>query len=159
VVNEDKHPGAERLERRQGGGEALFGFRKLFDFAAVDGFDEGIASWEMAIEGARANAGSACDVVEARSRAITGEDVLGYFKDAFAVARRVGAGFAGRRGWRKLLFRHGDEAGNFPQPGSISGYLSIRGLSPFYSKETQMSIGAIFPDRVTTTGGWQCVYL
>jgi hypothetical protein len=76
-----------------------FGCRKLFDFAAVDGFDEVVASWEVAIEGGVADAGSACDVVEARSCSIAGENFLGYLKDALAVALRVGAGFAGRRGW------------------------------------------------------------
>jgi hypothetical protein len=40
MVDEEKHPGAKRFKRRQGGSEALFGCRKLFDFAAVDGFDE-----------------------------------------------------------------------------------------------------------------------
>jgi hypothetical protein len=37
MIDEEKHPGAERFKRRQGGGEALFGRGELFDFAAVDG--------------------------------------------------------------------------------------------------------------------------
>jgi len=97
VVDEEKHPGAERFKRRHGGGEALFGGGEFFDFAAVDGFDEVVASWEVAIEGGVADAGSACDVVEARSRSIAGENLLGYVKNALAVALRVGAGLAGRR--------------------------------------------------------------
>lgn len=72
VVDEEKHPGAKRFKRRHGGSEALFSCRKLFDFAAVDGFDEVVASWEVAIEGGVANARSACDVVEARSCSIAG---------------------------------------------------------------------------------------
>ncbi len=80
------------------GGEALFGGGELFDFVAVDGFDEGVASWEVAIEGGVADAGPACDVVEAGVGAIAGENLLGYLKDALAVALRVGAGFAGGRG-------------------------------------------------------------
>ncbi len=99
VVDEEKHPGAEGFKRRHGGGEALFGGGKLFDFAAVDGFDEVVASWEVAIEGGVADAGSACDVVEAGGCAVAGEDLLGYLKDALAVALRVGAGLAGGRGW------------------------------------------------------------
>ena len=99
MVDEEQHPGAERFKRRHGGGEALFGCGKFFDFAAVDGFDEVVASWKVAIEGGVADAGSACDFVEARSGAIACENLLGHLKDALAVALRVGAGFAGRRGW------------------------------------------------------------
>ena len=33
VVDEEKHPRTERFKRRHGGGEALFGCRKLFHFA------------------------------------------------------------------------------------------------------------------------------
>ena len=97
MVDEEKHPGAERCKRRHGGGEALFGCGKLFHFATVDSFDEGVASWEVTIEGGVADAGSAGDVVEARSCSIAGENLLGYLKDALAVALRVGAGFAGRQ--------------------------------------------------------------
>ena len=43
--------------------------------------------------------GSVGDVVEARTRAIASENLLGYLKDALTVAFRVGAGFAGGRGW------------------------------------------------------------
>jgi hypothetical protein len=39
MVDEEKHPGAERFKRWQGGGEALFGCCKLFDFATVGGFE------------------------------------------------------------------------------------------------------------------------
>ena len=106
MVDEEKHPGAERFKRRHGGSEALFRCGKLFNFAVVDGFDEGIASWEVAIEGGVADAGSACDVVEARSRAIAGENLLGYLKDALAVAFRIGAGFTGTRRWCELPFGH-----------------------------------------------------
>lgn len=99
MVDEEKHPGAKRFNRRHGVSEALFGCRKLFDFAAIDSFDEDVASWKVAIEGGIADAGSACDIVEARSRSIAGENFLSYLKDALAVALRVGAGFAGWRGW------------------------------------------------------------
>jgi hypothetical protein len=52
------------------------------------------------------DAGSACDVVEARGCAKVGEGLLGYLKDALSVALCVGAGSAGGLRWRKLLFRH-----------------------------------------------------
>jgi hypothetical protein len=41
---------------------------------------------------------------------------------------------------------------NFLQPGSIPGYLINRGLFPFYSAETQMSIGVLITGNATTTG-------
>ena len=85
----------------------------------------------MAIEGGVTDAGSACDVVEARSCAVAREDLLGYLKDTFAVALRIGAGFTGRRWWRELLFWHVNGNGNFVKLGSVPVYLLIRGLSPF----------------------------
>lgn len=109
MVNKEKHPGTQRFKRRHGGREPLFGRGKLFNFAAVNGLDEGVARWEVPIEGTGTDAGPARDIVEARRRAIAGERFLRYLKDAGAVALRVGAWFAGWRGWRgwqKLLFRH-----------------------------------------------------
>jgi hypothetical protein len=41
----------------------------------VDGFDEGVASWEVAIERAGADVGSACDVVEALGCAIACDSI------------------------------------------------------------------------------------
>jgi hypothetical protein len=133
VVNEEKHPGPEGFERRQGGGEARAGVGEFLDFAAVDGFDEGVASWEVAIECARADAGSACDVVEARGCAKAGEDLLGYLKDALTVPLRVGAGSSGGLRWRGLLFRHVNGSRKISCNRGLSPviYLPIRGLSPF----------------------------
>jgi hypothetical protein len=152
VVDEEKHPGAKRFKRGHGDREALFGSGKLFDFVAVDGSNKVIAGWEVAIEGGVADAGPACDVVEARSCAIAAEDFLGYLKDAFTIALRVGAGFACWRGWRELLGGHRNRNENFMQPGSIPVYLTKWGLFPFYATETKMSIGATFTDSATTTG-------
>src|ERR1700678_2838616 len=109
VVDEEKHPRSQRFKRWHGSSEALFGCCKLFDLAAVDGFDEVIASGEVAIQGGVADARSACDVVEARSCSIARENLFGYLKDALTVALRVGAGFADRQAWRKLLLLHGNE--------------------------------------------------
>jgi hypothetical protein len=111
MVDEEKHPGTKGFERRQGGGEARAGVSESFDFAAVDGFDEGVASWEVAIERAGADAGPARDVVEPRGCANAGEDLLGYFKDALTVSLRVGAGSSGGLRRRGLFFRHGDSRG------------------------------------------------
>ena len=94
VVDKKQHPGAEGFERRHGGGEALLGGGKLFDFVAINGFDERVASREMAVEGAGAEAGSARNVIEARGCAIAGEDRFGYLKNALAVSLRIGARFA-----------------------------------------------------------------
>jgi hypothetical protein len=98
MIDEEKHPNAERFKWWQSSGETLLGCGKLFDFAAVDGFDEGVARWKMAIEGGVSDSGSACNVVKARSCPIASEDFLGYLKDAFAITLRIGAGLAGRRG-------------------------------------------------------------
>jgi len=106
VVDEEKHPGAKRFKWRHGGSEALFGCGQLFDFVAVYSFDEVVASWEVAIEGGVADTGPACNVVEARRRAVAGENLFGHLKNALAIALRVGAGLAGRRGWREPLFLH-----------------------------------------------------
>jgi hypothetical protein len=96
MVDEEEHPSPECFQRRHDGSKALFGCGKLFYLETVDGLEEVVAGWEMAIEGGVADAGPACDVVEAGSCSIAGENFLGYFKDAFAVASRVGAGFADR---------------------------------------------------------------
>lgn len=124
VVDEEKHPGTESFEGWQAGGEAQAGGGQFLDFATIHGLDEGVARWEVAIERAGADAGSACDVVEARGCAHAGEDLLSYLKDALSVALRVGAGFSGGLRYRKLLFRHGNGRRKiFLQPGSVSGYL------------------------------------
>ena len=106
VVDEEQHPGAEGFERRHGGGEALLGSGELFNFAAVNSFDEGVASWEVAIERAGADAGLAGDVVETGGGSVAGEDLFGDFKDALAVALSICAGLAGWLRWRELLFWH-----------------------------------------------------
>jgi nucleoside-diphosphate-sugar epimerase len=49
MVDEEKHPGAERFNRWQGGGETLLGTSELFNFAAVDGFDEGVTRAEKGV--------------------------------------------------------------------------------------------------------------
>ena len=97
VVDEEKHPGAEGFERRQAGGEARAGGGEFLDFAAVDGFDEGVASWEVAVESAGADAGLAGDLIEAGHRSVAGEDVLRGFEDELAVALGVRARLAGGR--------------------------------------------------------------
>jgi hypothetical protein len=99
----------------------------------------------VAAEGAGADVGSACDVVEARSGAIAGEGFPGDLNDTLAVALGIGAGLAGGRRRRGLLFRH---------VHSRRKILFNRGLSPFYLAETQMSnSGAIFTGSVITAGG------
>jgi len=117
VVDEEKHPRSQRFKRWHGSSEALFGCCKLFDLAAVDGFDEVIASGEVAIQGGVADARSACDVVEARSCSIARENLFGYLKDALTVALRVGAGSSGGLRCRELLFRHVNRRQKFSATG------------------------------------------
>ena len=99
MVDQKEHQGTEGFQRRQFGGKPLLGCCKLCDFAAVHGFEKIVASWKVAVEGGVADAGSARDVVEARSCSIASENFSGNLKDALTVAGRVGARFAGGLGW------------------------------------------------------------
>ncbi len=122
MIDEKQHPGAERFKWWQGSRKSLLRCGELFDFTAVDGLDEGVASRKVAIEGGIPDARPAGDVVKARICAIPGEDVLGYLQDAFAITLRIRAGFAGRLEWRKLLLRHIEKS---------TEIFCIRGVSPF----------------------------
>ena len=103
---------------------------------------------------------SARDVIQARGGAVARENLLGYLKNALAVALRVGAGFAGRRRWRELLFRHAEFGKKFLQPETSPVILHIRGLTPFYQAGARMSTsGATFVAAPPTTGERRCVYL
>ncbi len=106
VVDEEKHPGAEGFERGQGLGEALGGDRQLVDLAAVDGFDEGVAGGEVAVEGAGADLGAAGDVVKCGVGAVASEGEPSHLKDAVAVTLGVGAGLADDWRQRDGLLRH-----------------------------------------------------
>jgi len=79
VVDEKQHPGAEGFERRHVGGEALLGGGEFFNFAAVDGSDEGIAGRKVAIERARTDACLASDIVKAGGSSVARKDLLGDF--------------------------------------------------------------------------------
>ncbi|HTV83444.1 MAG TPA: hypothetical protein VME18_12395 [Acidobacteriaceae bacterium] len=70
---------------------------QLLHFAAKPGFDEGIASGEVAIKGARANAGLFWNVVEAGVYAEAGQRLFRDLEDALAVPLRVDA-----RRWARL---------------------------------------------------------
>ena len=85
-------------------GKALPGGGELFDFAAIDRFDQGIAGREVAVERAGSNPGLTGDVIEAGARAVACEGLLGDLEDALAVALSIGAGLAGGRTGRELLF-------------------------------------------------------
>ncbi len=152
VVDEEQHPGAERFERRQVGGEALLGGGKLFHFAAVDGFDQGVAGGKVAVERARADAGLAGDIVEARGGAVAGEDLLGNLKDALAVALGIGARLAG--GWRWFLFRHMQLCGKVFATGDILRLsLDTETVSVLFGGDPDVNSDAIFMGSVLTAGG------
>jgi hypothetical protein len=105
----------------------------------------------MAIESGVANTGSACDVIQARRSAITGEGILGYLKDALAIAFRVRAGFTCRRRWRQFLLWH---AKTFLQPGIVPAYLvNYSGTTPVLSGEGPDVNSVRFKSSATTTGG------
>ena len=50
MVDEEEHPGSKSFERRHCHGEALPGCSKFFDFATVNGFDQGIAGRKVTVE-------------------------------------------------------------------------------------------------------------
>src|ERR1700742_4080749 len=77
----------------------------------------------MAIESGVADTGSACDVVQNRRHAITGEGILGCLKDALAIVLRVNAGFTCRRRWREFHFWHEKTFCNRGVSPRLSSYL------------------------------------
>ena len=52
VIDEEKHPGSQSFERRHRCGEALPGASQFFNFASVDGFDQGVAGGKVTVESA-----------------------------------------------------------------------------------------------------------
>ena len=105
VVDKEQHPRAKGFDRRHASGESLPRIGEFFHFVAVDGFDQGVAGGEMAVERAGADARLTGDIVKAGGGAIASEDFLCDLQDAFAVALGIRPGLAGGRGWRELLLR------------------------------------------------------
>jgi hypothetical protein len=160
MVDEEKHPRAERFKRWHGGGEALLGCGKLFDFAAVDGFDKGVAGGKVAVERAGANAGLAGDIVEAGGGAVAGEDLFRDLKDALAVALGISAGLSGGRRRHELLFRHAQVHRKiFATGDSLRLSLYTETVSVLLDGGADVNSGAIFMGCVRTAGGKPCVYL
>jgi len=138
MVDEEKHPRAEPFKRRHGGGEALFGCGELFDFAAVDSFDEVVASWKVAIKSLRCQ----CPIgVRLSSRLAAApsrvKTSLATSKDTLAIALRVGAGLACGRDCESFSFFHTNNSLKLFANGSIPGYIILRGLSPFYKAKEE----------------------
>ena len=88
------HPGAQRLRRGQGFGEARRGVGQLLDLAAIDRLDDRVAGREVAVKRADPDIGPARDLFEARLRPHFRERRLGRLKQTVAVALGVGAGLA-----------------------------------------------------------------
>lgn len=97
VVNEQKHPGAQCFDGRQGGGQAPPCGGKLFHLDAIDGFNQGIASGEVTIKRSRAYARLTGDVIKAGRCAIPSEGMFGDLENSLAISLRVGTEFAGGR--------------------------------------------------------------
>jgi hypothetical protein len=97
MVDEQKHPRAESVERRHRGGEAPASRRQLFDFATVDRLNQSVAGRKVTIKRAWADAGLAGDVVKCSSGSIPAKDEPRNLEDALAVALRIRTQFAKRR--------------------------------------------------------------
>ena len=106
MVDKKKHPGSKSFKRRHRSGEALPGCRELFDFASVNGFDQGVAGGKVPIKRAWADVRTAGNVVERSLGSVLGKCVPGDLKDALAVPLRIRPWLARSRRWRELLFRH-----------------------------------------------------
>ena len=94
MVDEELHPLAKRLIRREALQQLVGPLAQDVDLAPVHSFDERLARGEMAVEGADAHAGSACDVLERHLGAPGGEGLSGGGQQEVAVAHRIGAGTA-----------------------------------------------------------------
>jgi NAD(P)-dependent dehydrogenase (short-subunit alcohol dehydrogenase family) len=95
VVNEHQHPGPERFDRRQLGGELSLCLSQLFYLAYIDSGQQVIARRKVTVERARADLGALSYLIHAGLRASAGENQLGDFENPLTVALRVGSGFAG----------------------------------------------------------------
>jgi predicted RecB family nuclease len=69
VVDEERHPRAERFQWRHRGDKMPFGCDELFDFAAVDSLNQVVARWEVSAKGGVSDTGPACDVVVTQKNA------------------------------------------------------------------------------------------
>ena len=74
------HPGAQRLRRGQGIGEARRGVGQVLDLAAIDRLHDRVARREVAIKRADPDIGATRDLFEARLRPHFRERRLGRLK-------------------------------------------------------------------------------
>lgn|GEM_PF-6409543 len=143
VVDEEQHPGAQGFERRHRCCKALRSGGKFLNFAAIDGFDEGVARWKVPVQCPGTNLSPARNVVKARRRAIPREGLFGDFKDALAIMLRIGAEFACRRSGWELLLRHSNNSQNILQPETSSGYLLFGHCLRFIQRRPVCQSGAM----------------
>ncbi len=50
MVDEEQHPGSKSVEWRHGDGKIMPSCCQLFDFATIDGFNQGVAGREMPVK-------------------------------------------------------------------------------------------------------------
>src|SRR5258708_28232761 len=82
VVNEQKHPCAQRFNRGHGVGELPLCCRQLFHFRLINRLNQRIAAWEVAIQSPRSDTRLFGDVVQTGVGAVTGEFLPGPFQNA-----------------------------------------------------------------------------
>ena len=91
IVDEQPHPGMQRLARRQCLGEAIRRIGQLLDLPAIDRFDDRVASWKVPVESADPDAGPPRDLLQADVGSGASEGRLRRPKQPVAVTQRVGA--------------------------------------------------------------------
>ena len=102
---------------------------QLFHFTAIHRFDQGIARGKVTIQSSRAHARLFGDIVQAGVGAKAGKRLLRHLQYALAVPLRIAcAAFAGR------VVNVSSPCAKYLQPETVSDYLFIRRLSPFYLK-------------------------
>jgi hypothetical protein len=114
--------------------------REFFNFAVIDGFDEGVAGVKVAVERAGADAGLACDFVEAGAGPALVKTSLATSRMRSRLRWASARGLRAEGGDESFFFGIPKTKENFPQPERCSVYLYIRRLSPFYSAAARMSI-------------------
>ena len=100
TLSESQHSNAERIDRGLGLQDMRGSRRELFDFFLVDSLDEHFARRKMPVQRARADAGSAGNIVHGNCRPMLHKSLLSRSQDAHAILLRVGALLSDSSGYR-----------------------------------------------------------
>lgn len=109
IVDEQKHPFPQRLDRGMRFGQPLGSPGELFRFVAINGLDQRVAIWEVTVEGPDPDLSRLRNFLQAYIRAFLGEGSLCSIEKAEPITFSVGARFTGRG--RRIFFR---QTTNYP---------------------------------------------